>query len=76
MNITSRRVLRLAGIGVFAIAVPQLASAFDSGSGTAFKMAMGPTSAAQKSQGPSKATDDTAAPPKPHHHAKHKQKSS
>jgi hypothetical protein len=52
MNIMSRHVLRLMGIGAVAIAIPQLASAFDSGNGDAFKLAMGPTSAAQKEPKP------------------------
>jgi hypothetical protein len=52
MNIMCPHILRLAGVAAFAIAVPQLASAFDTENGTAFKSAMGPTSAAQKNQGP------------------------
>ena len=73
MNNMSRHILRLVGIGVFAVAIPQLASASDSGNSAAFKLAMGPTSAAQKNQGPATMdTPDTA--PKPHHRAKHKQK--
>ena len=59
MNIMGRHVLRLMGIGAFAIAIPQLASASDSENGTAFKLAMGPTSAALKNQSPSKTSDNT-----------------
>jgi hypothetical protein len=68
-NIMGRHVLRLVGIGVVAIAIPQCASAFDSASGAAFKLAMGPTSAAQKRGGPPAAADTTgtiarASPPR------------
>jgi hypothetical protein len=74
MNIMSRHVLRLMGIGAVAIAIPQLASAFDSGNGDAFKLAMGPTSAAQKNQSPPTTSDNTGTKctpsegtcPKPH----------
>jgi hypothetical protein len=59
MNIMSRLVLRLVGIGAVAIAIPQLASAFDSENGAAFKLAMGPTSAAQKNQSPQTTSDNT-----------------
>jgi hypothetical protein len=48
MNTMGRHVLRLMGIGAVALAIPQLASAFDSENGAAFKLAMGPTSAALK----------------------------
>jgi hypothetical protein len=73
-----RHVLRLMGIGAVAIAIPQLASAFDSENGAAFKLAMGPTSAAQKNQSPSKTSDNTDTKctpsegtcPKPHHRSK------
>ena len=78
MNIMGRHVLRLMGIGAFAIAIPQLASAFDSENGAAFKLAMGPTSAALKNQTPSTTSDDTGTKctpsegtcPKPHHRSK------
>ena len=74
MNIMGRHMLRLMGIGAFAIAIPQLASAFDSESGAAFKLAMGPTSAALKNQTPSTTSDNTGTKcppsegtcPKPH----------
>ena len=59
MNIMGRHGLRLMGIGAVAIAIPQLASAFDSENGAAFKLAMGPTSAALKNQSPSKTSDNT-----------------
>ena len=78
MNIMGRHVLRLMGIGAFAIAIPQLASAFDSENGAAFKLAMGPTSAALKNQTPSITSDNTGTKctasegtcPKPHHRSK------
>jgi len=77
MNILGRCILRLVAIG--AIAIPQLASAFDSGSGAAVKLAMGPTSAAQKNQRVQTASDSTVAKcvpsggtcPKSHHRSKH-----
>jgi hypothetical protein len=61
MDIMGRRMLRLLGIGALAIAVPQLALASDSGNGATLKLAMGPTSAAQKNQGPSTASGSTVA---------------
>ncbi len=78
MNIMGRHMLRLMGIGAFAIAIPQLASAFDSENGAAFKLAMGPTSAALKNQTPSTTSDNTGTKciasegtcPKPHHRSK------
>jgi hypothetical protein len=78
MNIMDRYVLRLMGIGTVAIAIPQLASAFDSENGAAFKLAMGPTSAALKNQTPSTISDNTCTKctpsdgncPKPHHRSK------
>jgi hypothetical protein len=72
MNIRGRHALRLIGIGAFAIAIPQFASASDSTDGAALKLAMGPTSAAQKNQS-AQATSDTPVPtPRPR--AKHKHK--
>ena len=76
MNIMGRHVLRLVGIGAAAIAIPQLASAFDSDGGAAFRLAMGPTSAARKNQSPRTVSDNTVPKcspsegtcPKPHHH--------
>jgi hypothetical protein len=84
MNIMGRYVLRLMGIGAVAIAIPQLASAFDSGNGAAFKLAMGPTSAAQKNQNPSTASDNAGTKcipsegtcPKSHHRSKRMSKGS
>jgi hypothetical protein len=78
MNIMSRHVPRLVGICVIAIAIPQSASAFDSGNGATVKLAMGPTSAALKNQGPSTASGNTVANcassegtcAKPHHRIK------
>jgi hypothetical protein len=61
MDIMGRRVLRLVGIGAIAIAIPQLALASDSGNGATFKLAMGPTSAALKNQGPSTSSDTNVA---------------
>jgi hypothetical protein len=79
MNIMGRHVLRLMGIGVVAVAIPQPASAFESVNGASFKLAMGPTSAAQKNQSLSTMSDNTGtkctpsegACPKPHHRSKH-----
>jgi len=78
MNIMGRYVLRLLGIGAVAIAIPQLASAFDSENGGTFKLAMGPTSAALKNQTPSTTSHKTATKctpsegncPKPHYRSK------
>jgi hypothetical protein len=70
MNIMGRDVLRLMGIGAVAIAIPELASAFDSENGAALKLAMGPTSAALKNQSPSKTSDNTGTNPKPHYRSK------
>jgi hypothetical protein len=60
VDIIGRRVLRLVAIGAAAIAIPHLASAFDSESGAALKLAMGPTSAVQKNQSMRTASDNTA----------------
>jgi hypothetical protein len=78
MNVMGRHVLRLMGIGAVAIAIPQLASAFDSANGAAFRLAMGPTSAAQKNQTPPTTSDNTGTKctptegtcPKPHHRSR------
>jgi hypothetical protein len=78
MNIMGRHILRLVGISTVAIAIPQLASAFDSGSGATFKLAMGPTSAAQKNQNLQTTSDNPVTKcipsegtcPKPHHRSK------
>jgi hypothetical protein len=70
MNFMGRHVLRLIGIGAFAIAIPQLASAADSADGAAFKLAMGPTSAAQKNQSAQSISDTPIPIPRPR--AKHK----
>jgi hypothetical protein len=78
MNIMGRHVLRLMGIGAVSIVIPQLALAFDSGNGASFKLAMGPTSAAQKNQSPPTTSDNTGTKcspsegtcPKPHHRSK------
>jgi hypothetical protein len=51
MNVMRRHVLRLVVVSAFTIAVPQLASAFDSETSAALKLAMGPTSAPQKNPG-------------------------
>jgi hypothetical protein len=78
MNIMGRHVLRLMGIGAVAIAIFQPASALESGNRAAFRLAMGPTSAAQKNQGQPTTSDNTGtkctpsegACPKPHHRSK------
>ena len=49
MNVMLRNVLRLAAIGAVIFATPHLASAFSSETSGAVKLAMGPTSAPQKS---------------------------
>jgi hypothetical protein len=80
MNSMGRYVLRLVVFGAIAIANPRLALATDAENGPAFKLAMGPTSAAQKNQGLSTTSDNTTADcvpsegacPKPHHHSKSK----
>jgi hypothetical protein len=72
MNIMGRHVLQLIGIGAFAIAIPQFASAADPADGAAFKLAMGPTSAAQKNQSAQSTTDTPIPIPRPrakHRHA-------
>lgn len=61
MNIIGRNVLRLVGIAAIAVSIPQLAPAFDSGNGAEFKLAMGPTSAAQKNQSLSTKPDTSVA---------------
>jgi len=78
MNIMCRHVLLLAGIGAIAVAVPQLASAFDPDGDAAVKLAMGPMSAAQKNQGSTAAKSDTTGSTcpegscwKPHHRYHH-----
>jgi hypothetical protein len=78
MNIMGRYVLRLVGIGAVVIATPHLASAFDSERGTAFRLAMGPMSAAQKNQKAQTRSESTVTKcipskgtcPKPRHHPK------
>jgi hypothetical protein len=71
MNSMRLHLLRLAGIGVVAIALPQLASASDDANGGVVRLAMGPVSAALKNQG-QHATSETTVPGwKPHHHRKH-----
>ncbi len=72
MNNASRHVL-LVAIGAFAIAVPQPGSASDVENGTAFKLAMGPISAAQKNQGATAHSDEVVPTPH-HHHTRHRHK--
>lgn len=79
MKITSRVVLLWVGVAAVAIVIPQLASAYEA-DGAALKLAMGPTSAPLKNQGPSSTADKTVAKcdptagtcPKPHHRSKHR----
>jgi hypothetical protein len=67
------------GITAVAIAIPQLASAYEA-DGAALKLAMGPTSAPMKNQGPSSTGDKTIAKCDPsagtcsksHHRTKHR----
>ena len=71
MNIVPRRrVVRLAAIGAFAMALPLVASAHDLENGATFQLAMGPMSAAQTNQGTSVKSDDAMT--KPHHHTRHR----
>jgi hypothetical protein len=74
MKIICRRVLLLVGLGAIAIAIPQLVSALDSDGGAALKLAMGPTSAAQKNQSAPNTSDNTKCTggtcPKPYHRSK------
>jgi len=79
MKIIYRLALQWVGVAAVAIAIPQLASAYEA-DGAALKLAMGPTSAPMKNQGPSSAADKTVAKcdpsvgacPKPHHRSKHR----
>jgi len=78
MDMMRRQLLRMVGIGSVAIAIPRLAWSSEPGSGAAFKLAMGPMSAAQKNQhqAPTISDDavrkcDPATCPKPHRRAKH-----
>jgi hypothetical protein len=78
MNGMRFHLLRLAGIGAVAIAVPQLASASDDASAVV-RLVMGPMSAAQKNQGGHDAISENKVPGcspskgtcgKPHHRTK------
>jgi hypothetical protein len=78
MKIMARLVLQWGGVAVLAIVTSQLASAYEF-DGAELKLAMGPTSAAMKNQGPSGTADKAVAKcdpsaglcPKPRHRAKH-----
>jgi hypothetical protein len=78
MDIMRRQLLRLSGIGAIIMAIPQLASATDSETDGAFKLAMGPVSAPLKTGGPPSAPGNTIVTclpsegpcPKPHHRSK------
>jgi len=70
MSVVRRRVLPLVGAAALAKAIPQHAPALDSATGTAVKLAMGPTSAPLKSSGAPPPSDNSA--PKPRHHLKHR----
>jgi hypothetical protein len=48
MKVMRRHILRLVGIAAVTIAIPQLASVFDSATSAALKLAMGPVSAPQR----------------------------
>ena len=61
MNVMRRRVLQLAGIAAITIAIPLSAWAIDYGTIGAVKLAMGPTSAAQKPGGPVASTNNPAS---------------
>jgi hypothetical protein len=79
VNVVHPYVPRLIAVGALALIVPTLASASNVEQPTNFKLAMGPMSAAQKSQGPGMAEQSGAAEMKPdhrikkhHHHVKHR----
>jgi hypothetical protein len=76
MNMLFRCTSRLIVTGALTLVVPTLASASDLDQAKSFKLAMGPTSAAQKNQGPAEKSDEVEIKPrhhiKPHHHVKHR----
>jgi hypothetical protein len=69
-----RRVLRLAALGTFAIALQHTAPALAAGNDAPVRVAMGPTSAAQKNQnqGRQASTETTGSTAKPHVKQKNK----
>ena len=79
MNSMRFHLLRVAGIGVVALALPHLASASDN-AGAAVRLAMGPMSAAQKNQAAHDAISEDKVPGctssegcgKPPHRKKHR----
>lgn len=71
MNILFHCASRLIAIGTFAVIVPTLASASNAGQTASLKVAMGPTSAAQKNQGQGTTANSDAVEPKPHNPVKH-----
>ena len=72
----------MVGIGSVALVIPSLARASESGNGAAFKLAMGPMSAAQKNQHPEPGMSDDAKKcdpetcPRPHRRAKYRHRKS
>jgi hypothetical protein len=78
MKVMRRHILRLVGIGAVTIAIPQLASAFNSETSAALKLAMGPVSAPQRRSVAPTTPDHTVTTctpsekscPKPHHRSK------
>ncbi|MGA2997642.1 hypothetical protein [Bradyrhizobium sp.] len=78
MNMLFRCASRLIAVGALTLAVPTFASASDATPSNSFKLAMGPTSAAQKNQGVAEKTDEAEIKPhhriKPHRHRKHRRR--
>jgi hypothetical protein len=76
MSSMKHRVLRLAALGIVAIAVQPATSALTAGNDTAIRLAMGPTSAPLKNQNQNQpqmsSTDITSSTAKPHGKHKHK----
>ena len=71
MNMLFRCASRLIAVGALTVILATLASASSAEQTATFKVAMGPTSAAQKNQGPPATASSDALEPKPHHHIKH-----
>ena len=69
MNMQFLRASRVIAVGALAVILPALACASDVDRGAGFKMAMGPTSAAQKNQ--ADAVGD-AAPVEAYRHLRHR----
>ena len=72
MNMLFRYALRLTAVSALSIIIVAPASASDIDQAKSFKLAMGPTSAAQKNQGPAKKFDTVEV--KPPHRTKHRRR--